>query len=302
MKTRLPWSCAAAPLTDQAGVCQSVALKTMKALLTILRILTVIVLTGSPVGQARAATTAPSAGSSTVALATNVTNATDAAAGTMAETPNTAIVPVSRDGRALNRQNTVLQRARDNQGPCDIVFIGDSITQGWEVNGTNVWERYYGNRKCLNLGVGGDRTQHVIWRFENGQLDGLDPKAAVLLIGTNNSNRDDNSEAEILEGVLAVVKQIRERLPDTRLLVVGIFPRGQTFSAQRGKVLQVNQALAKVADGKMIYYIDFGSDLIEPDGSLSRDIMPDYLHLSERGYAIWAAAMEPILQELISAN
>jgi lysophospholipase L1-like esterase len=211
---------------------------------------------------------------------------------------NSAIVPVSRDARSLPRQNTVLQRAKDNPGSCDIAFIGDSITQGWEGSGKNVWANYYGKRKCLNFGVGGDRTQHVLWRFENGQLDGIKPKAAVLMIGTNNSNRDDNTEADILEGVQAIVAQLRQRLPDTKLVVVGIFPRGATFSTQRGKILQINQALAKLADGKMIHYLDFGSQLIEADGSISKAIMPDALHLSEKGYEIWAQALEPKLKEL----
>jgi lysophospholipase L1-like esterase len=211
---------------------------------------------------------------------------------------NSAIIPVPRTGGATNRQSQVLQRAKDNPGPCDIAFIGDSITQGWEAAGKNVWTKYYGKRKCLNFGVGGDRTQHVLWRFENGQLDGIKPKAAVLMIGTNNSNKDDNTEAEILEGVQAIVKQIRSRLPETKVLVVAIFPRGQTFSAQRGKILQVNQALEKLADGKMIQYVDFGSQLIENDGSISKMIMPDYLHLSEAGYEIWAKAVEPKLKQM----
>ena len=201
-----------------------------------------------------------------------------------------------RTGGVTNRQIQVLQRAKDNPGPCDIAFIGDSITQGWEGAGKNVWQKYYGNRKCLNFGVGGDRTQHVLWRFENGQLEGIKPRAAVLMIGTNNSNRDDNTEVEILEGVQAVVKQMRTRLPDTKVLVLGIFPRGQTFSAQRGKILQVNQALAKLADGKMIHYLDFGPQLIESDGSIAKSVMPDYLHLSEGGYEIWAEAIEPKLK------
>ncbi|MBE0541481.1 MAG: GDSL family lipase [Verrucomicrobia bacterium] len=209
---------------------------------------------------------------------------------------NTAIVPVPRpDERAKARTDVVLQRAKDNPGTCDIAFIGDSITQGWEGAGKNVWQKFYGGRKCLNFGVGGDRTQHVLWRFENGQLDGIKPKVAVLMIGTNNSNRDDNTEAEILEGVQVIVKQIREQLPETKILVVGIFPRGQTFSSQRGKILQVNQALAKLADDKMIHFLDFGSQLIEADGSIAKDIMPDYLHLSERGYQVWAEAIAPVL-------
>jgi beta-glucosidase len=147
--------------------------------------------------------------------------------------------------------------------------------------------------------VGGDRTQHVLWRFENGQLDGIKPKAAVLMIGTNNSNRDDNSEADILEGVQAVVKQLRARLPETKLLVLGIFPRGQTFGTQRGKILQVNQALARLADGKMVHYLDFGPQLIEADGSIAKSVMPDFLHLSEGGYQIWAEAIEPKLKEFL---
>jgi Lysophospholipase L1 and related esterases len=231
-------------------------------------------------------------------------------AGTAASAPavatartNTAIVPVERsDEGGRNRTQEVLKRAKDNQGACDVAFIGDSITQGWEGNGKNVWEKYYGNRKCLNLGVGGDRTQHVLWRFENGQLDGIKPKAAVLMIGTNNSNRDDNTEGEILEGVTAIVKQIRTRLPETKIVLVGIFPRGQTFSTQRGKILQVNQALAKLANSKSIYYVDIGSKLIEKDGSISKEIMPDYLHLSEKGYGIWAARLETAFKSVIDGS
>lgn len=218
---------------------------------------------------------------------------------------NPAIIPVSRTGGTTNRQTQVLQRAKDNPGPCDIIFVGDSITQGWEQReGRNVWTNYYGARKCLNFGVSGDCTQHVLWRFEQGQLNGINPKVAVLMIGTNNSNTNrDGSEqystAEILEGVQAVVKQMHERLPNTKLLVLGIFPRGAKFNAQRGRILQINQALAKMADDKSIFYADFGSQLVEADGSISRSIMPDYLHLTEKGYGIWAEAIEPKLKELL---
>lgn len=214
---------------------------------------------------------------------------------------NPAIIPVKHNGK---RTDQVLERATNNPGPCDIAFIGDSITQGWEGNGKTVWTNYYGNRKCLNFGVGGDKTEHVLWRFENGQLDGIKPKAVVLMIGTNNSNKNKDgteqySEGEILAGVQAIIQQLRARLPETKVLVVGIFPRAKTFSTQRGKLLQINQALAKVADGQMIHYVDFGSQLIEADGSISREIMPDALHLSEKGYTIWAQAIEPKLKELL---
>jgi lysophospholipase L1-like esterase len=224
-----------------------------------------------------------------------------AAVATAESRTNSAVVPVPRsEDRGRNRSTEVLNRARENPGPCDIAFIGDSITQGWEGAGKSVWQKFYGDRKCLNFGVGGDRTQHVLWRFEQGQLNGIKPKVAVVMIGTNNSNREDNTEAEILEGVSRIVQEINSRLPETKVVLVSIFPRGQTFSPQRGKILQVNQALAKWHGKDNVIFVDFGPKLIEEDGSISKAIMPDFLHLSERGYAIWAESMEPVLRRLLS--
>ena len=217
---------------------------------------------------------------------------------------NLAIIPVSRFGSITNRQNLVLRRAHENPGDYDIEFIGDSITQGWEGAGKNVWTNYYGARKVINMGVSGDRTEHVLWRFENGQLDGIKAKVAVVMIGTNNSgkNRDGSdayTDADILDGVVAVVKQIRTRQPDTKIVLLGIFPRGKNFSPQRGRLLEINQALARLDDGAHIFYLDFGSQLIEADGSISKSVMPDYLHPNEHGYKIWAAATEPKIKELL---
>ena len=212
---------------------------------------------------------------------------------------NTAIIPVPRTGSITNRQSLVLQRAKEAPGDYDIEFIGDSITQGWEGRGTNVWREFYGKRKVINFGVSGDRTQHVLWRFEQGQIDGIKARVAVVMIGTNNSSKDDNPEADILEAVTAIVQQIRTRQPGTKILLLGIFPRGKTFSPQRGKILQVNQALARLDDGSHIFYLDFGSQYIENDGSISKSIMPDYLHPNEAGYRIWANATEPKLKQLL---
>ena len=213
---------------------------------------------------------------------------------------NTAIIPVTRtDKWATNRQALVLRRAKEHPGKYDVEFIGDSITEGWEGSGKKVWNEFYGRRKVINMGVGGDRTEHVLWRFEQGQLDGIKARAAVVMIGTNNSNNQDNTEAEILEGVTAIVNQIRQRQPDTKIILLGIFPRGQTFSAQRGKILQVNEALARLDDGKHIFYLDIGPQLIQDDGSISKSMMRDYLHPGEAGYRVWANAMEPKLKQLL---
>jgi beta-glucosidase len=213
---------------------------------------------------------------------------------------NSAIIPEPRTDWAVPRQNEVLARVKAAPGDYDLEFTGDSITQGWESAGKNVWSDYYGHRKAINLGVGGDRTQQVLWRFEHGQLDGLKAKVAIVLIGTNNSNNRDNTEAEILAGVTAVIQQIRARQPDTRILLLAIFARGTNFSIQRGKILQVNQALARRSDGQNIFYLDIGSQLIGNDGSISPAILPDALHPNEAGYRIWAAAMEPMLKELLA--
>jgi lysophospholipase L1-like esterase len=210
---------------------------------------------------------------------------------------NTAIVPVPQTGS--NHEPLALQRAKDHPGNYDIEFIGDSITEGWEGAGENVWQEFYGRRRVINMGVGGERTQNVLWRFEQGQLSDIKARVAVVLIGTNNSNGDDNSAPEILEGVTAIVNQIRQRQPTTKIILLGIFPRS-AFRAQRDKILLVNQGLARLDDGGNIYYIDIRSQLMERDGSLSMETMPDLLHLSEQGYRIWAQAIEPKIKELLA--
>jgi lysophospholipase L1-like esterase len=217
---------------------------------------------------------------------------------------NFALIPVPRIGNITNRQSLVLQRAKDAPGDYDLEFIGDSITQGWEGAGKNVWAELGAKYKVINFGVSGDRTEHVLWRFSQGQLDGIKAKVAIVMIGTNNSNKnkdgtDTYTDNDILEGVTAIVNEIRRRQPDTKVMLLGIFPRGKAFNAQRGRLLEINQALAKLDDGKSVFYLDFGSQLIEKDGSISKNIMPDALHPNEAGYRIWAAAMQPKLNELL---
>ena len=184
----------------------------------------------------------------------------------------------------------------------DLIFLGDSITQGWEGEGKEVWAQHYANRHAVNLGIGGDRTQHVLWRIQNGNLKGLDahpPKLVVLMIGTNNSNGDDNSAQEIADGITTIIKTLREKLPQTKVLLLSIFPRGEKPDAQREKNTKASALAAKAADGKMVYALDIGSKFLNADGTLSKDIMPDYLHLSPKGYGIWADAIEAKVKELM---
>lgn len=213
---------------------------------------------------------------------------------------HSAVTPAPRLDRGWQDRAKLLdQRVKDNPDT-QLLFIGDSITQGWEGEGAKgVWAKYYEKRKAVNLGIGGDRTQHVLWRLEKAPLDEVKPKAAVVMIGTNNSNGEDNTPGQIVDGIEAIVKKLRERLPNTKILLLAIFPRGENFNAQRGKLTQINQVLMKLHDGQNVHFLDIGHRFLTSDGILPGNIMPDYLHLSEKGYQIWADAIEPKLSELL---
>jgi beta-glucosidase len=189
--------------------------------------------------------------------------------------------------------------ARAKKGDVDLILIGDSITHGWEGKGKETWEKFYTPRKAMNLGIGGDRTQHVLWRLDNGNLDGIDPKAAILMIGTNNSNGDDNTAEEIADGIIAIVEKLRNKEPQAKVFILAIFPRGAKPSPQREKNAKASEIASKLADGKMIHYLDIGKHFLKEDQTLTEDIMPDLLHLSEEGYEIWANSMEAKVAELL---
>ncbi len=184
------------------------------------------------------------------------------------------------------------------EGTAELVFLGDSITAGWGSK-KNIWETAFGQYKPANFGIGGDRTQHVLWRITNGELDGIKPKAVVLMIGTNNSGTD--SSDGIANGIKVIVETIRKKQPQAKILLLAVFPRGEKVSPNPGrdKLNQVNATIAKMDDGKNIHFLDIGSKFLQPDGSLTKDIMPDFLHLSGAGYQIWADAISPKLAELM---
>jgi beta-glucosidase len=218
----------------------------------------------------------------------------------VASRAHSAVEPAPRfDGGWQDRHKLLKQRAAEAGEKAQVVFIGDSITQGWEGEGKEVWAKYYAHRHAVNLGIGGDRTQHVLWRLDNGNLDGLKPRAAVLMIGTNNSNGEDNTPGQIADGVAAIVKKLREKLPQTKILLLAIFPRNENFSAQRGKLAMINQVLQKNADEQNIFWVDFGHKFLNADGTLPRELMPDYLHLSKKGYEIWADSIEERLSSIV---
>jgi len=213
------------------------------------------------------------------------------------EKKHSAVEPAHRHSWWTLRHNAVNERVK--QGNVDLIFIGDSITHSWEGGGKELWAEYYAPRNAVNMGFSGDRTQHVLWRLENGNIDGISPKAAVIMIGTNNSNGKDNTAEEIADGMIGICKKLRKELPKMKILLLAVFPRGEKPNSQREKIAKANDLAGKIADGKMIHYLDIGPKFLEPDKSLSKEIMPDYLHLTPKGYKIWAEAIEPKVKELM---
>jgi beta-glucosidase len=222
-----------------------------------------------------------------------------------------AVTPVARTPDWwMPRQQA--NKERIGQGGVDLLMLGDSITHGWERVGINIWQLFYADRNAVNMGFSGDKTEHVLWRIGDIDFATITPKLAVLMVGTNNSS-DAYTSAQIADGIVAIARLLRLKLPDTRVLILNIFPRGSgprdirkslgdsiRIGSQWEKVNEASMLAAKqVVDNEWVYFLDINARFLDREGTLSRDVMPDLLHLSEKGYALWAAAMEPTLKTLL---
>ncbi|HZI33251.1 MAG TPA: platelet-activating factor acetylhydrolase IB subunit [Candidatus Binatia bacterium] len=217
---------------------------------------------------------------------------------------NTATNPVPRAGKWMARHEGFVQQAK--RGDINLLFLGDSITDHWRDRGSNVWNEYYAPLHAANFGISADRIQHVLWRIEHGELDGIDPKVIVLMIGTNNTGKERdhktirNTPPEVIEGVTAIVHELRTKLPESKILLLAIFPRDKPDSPFRGQIKEINAGIAPLGDDKMVTYLDIGPKFLEPDGTLIPGAMlPDMLHPTAKGYAIWAKAMKPTLDAMM---
>jgi lysophospholipase L1-like esterase len=185
-------------------------------------------------------------------------------------------------------------------GESPLLFIGDSITEGWEHAGRTHWEAEFAPRGAVDFGIGGDMTQNLLWRLANGAAGTLDPKAVVLLIGINNTGFTGESSADIAQGVIAVVDTLQSRFPDADILLQAVFPHGeQADHPQRARVKEINQGIQHLGQREKVTYMDLGPVFLEPDGSLSTEVMPDFLHLSGEGYRRWAEAIRPWVDERV---
>ena len=249
---------------------------------------------------------------------------------------------VKKLDRNIARHQEFLKRIEQSKGAGNVIFLGDSITHGWE--GQKAWQEHFGSFQPVNLGIGGDQTGHVLWRITDGhELDNLKPKAAVIMIGTNNTG--GHSAEQIAGGIKAIVEELKKQKPGIKILVLGVFPRGGSGDAERSlekiaegikpvneelkkekpdgarlnallksleqqkgtipaaklnqKIGQINAIISKLDDGKTVFYKDIGKEFLDQNGGLSGEIMPDYLHLSGKGYDIWGKAIKGDIEKLV---
>lgn len=193
----------------------------------------------------------------------------------------------------MDQHNRLLATVQ-NTPDATLVFVGDSITQNWNSRGQDVWAERYAALPAINLGVSGDKTENILWRLQNGELDGLNPDLVVVMAGTNNIHRD--SAGQIAEGVEAIVDEILVRCPKSHILLIGIFPRGAGPQApERSKIREVNAIIAERDAEPRVTFLDIGDQLMREDGTLDRELFPDALHPLAPGYVIWADAISPYL-------
>lgn len=206
-----------------------------------------------------------------------------------------------KSGKFLHKHDSFLDRGK--AGPIGVLFLGDSITEGW-IHAPHIWDHYYGLLQAANFGIGGDQTQHVIWRIDHGELDGIKPKVVVLMLGTNNTGT--HTAEEITAADKKIVEMIRAKIPSTKVLLLAIFPRGprgtEDFAQRMAIIDAVNAELAKLDDGKNVRFLNINDRFLGQDGKIPYAIMPDQLHPNAAGYQLWAEAMQPLLLEMLQPD
>ena len=210
------------------------------------------------------------------------------------------VTPVQQDAEWavswwMPRHEEKLAEAEARGDDVELLFIGDSITHGWD---EGLWAENFAKYGAFNLGFSGDRTEHVLWRIDHGALENLSPKVTVIMIGTNNTGHDEgHPPAETAQGIEAIIDEIQKRLPETKIILHAIFPRGATADDHMRKVNEeINEMLPGVAKRKGEEFLDISYLFVENDGTLPKNVMPDLLHPNRTGYQLWAAGLKPVLE------
>lgn len=183
------------------------------------------------------------------------------------------------------------------KGGFDVLFLGDSITNGWSGAGKTIFAEHYEPLKALNIGIGGDTTRQTLWRIDHDALSGIEPKVVVLMIGVNNIFTGTGNDEEIARGIEEVTKQILAKRPKSKILLQSILPQGNKANTERSK--NINAMIAKLAN-EQIRYLDLTSTFQDADGNLNESLYRnDKVHLSTEGYAAWDAVLRPVLLEML---
>lgn len=212
------------------------------------------------------------------------------------ESPTTPVAGKTNGEKWWNgNYERILTDLKKMEGKVDVCLVGDSITARW--NG-ETWQKHWGSLRAVNMGIGGDRTQNVLWRLEHGQLDGYQARLFVVMIGTNNLWGKDANPADVAEGIKAILALIQAKQPQAKILLLGIFPRGEKPNPGRDKIKAVNDIISKYAGGA-VQYMDIGEKFLEADQTISKEVMHDHLHLAPKGYDIWREAINAKVTEML---
>ena len=208
---------------------------------------------------------------------------------------NTAATPVSRDNPKWMAKHEAIND-RIKQGNVDLLWIGDSIVEHWTGVGKDTWDKYYAPRHAANLGISGDNTEHVLWRLQHGNIDGIHPKLAIVMIGQNNGPH--NTAEEIAEGVTDIVSLLRAKFPDMKILLLAIFFRGEHPNEEQPRLAKASELASKIADNEHVFYMDINKFYLAPNGDIPKELFPDYEHPSPKGHQLWAETIEPTVAKL----
>jgi lysophospholipase L1-like esterase len=212
-------------------------------------------------------------------------------------TVRSAITPFNRNP---GRHAGFMQRIE--QGPVGLLFLGDSIMDAWPLSATDTWESFL-PFQVADFGISGERTEDVLWRITNGELDGIAPKAVVIMIGTNNIGHfEDERPAWAAAGVRLIVDTVRATLPQAKILLLAVFPRGASANdSMRMRTVAINDIIRTYADGSHVTYLDLSSKFLDEHGNLPTHTFPDQLHPNAHGYRVWHAAMWPVLRPMLQS-
>jgi len=210
-------------------------------------------------------------------------------------TADDAVTPVEN-----SRHSKFLEEIDKREGKIDLVLVGDSITDFWPGKGKDSYAQLK-PWNPLNLGISAERTEQVLWRLQNGELDGFKAKAIMILIGTNNIGHHADEKPEwVAAGIRRILETIREKQPQAKVLLLAIFPRGATATdPQNQRVTETNKLLPALADEKTVFYMDIGGIFLDEQGNVKKELMPDFLHPNADGYTLWLAAVKPKLSEFM---